>query len=223
MPTQTFANLDTERREAFIEAAFDEFIKYDYEHASVTQIVKRLGIGKGSAYRYFESKKDLYFHLMEIAQQKKMAYVMPVMENPSSDFFEMYRELFAAGMRFTTEQPRYSHFLYNVSLERNSQELGNIMLENKHRSLEAFQAQIEAQQQKGVIRTDIPVDLLAFMVVQVGVGVVEYLQLKYGKEIQYKLQDRDYFFKVAESELEEIAQAMIEMMKHGIATKGPSN
>ncbi|MEL6132283.1 MAG: TetR/AcrR family transcriptional regulator, partial [Bacteroidota bacterium] len=123
MPTQTFQHLEKERRERFIEVAFDEFLQHNYEAASVTQIVKRLGIGKGSAYRYFENKRELYFYLKSLAEQAKMAYVQPLLDAVGTDFFEMYRSLFKAGLRFMREQPRYSHFLYNVSQERNSAEL----------------------------------------------------------------------------------------------------
>ena len=54
MPTTTFENLATAKREQFIQAALAEFAAHNYEVASVNRIVKALGIARGSVYQYFE-------------------------------------------------------------------------------------------------------------------------------------------------------------------------
>ena len=45
MPTETFLHLSREKREHFLKAAYAEFAAHSYAEASVSRIVRRLGIG----------------------------------------------------------------------------------------------------------------------------------------------------------------------------------
>jgi AcrR family transcriptional regulator len=217
VPTSTFDRLAPERKAQFIEAAFDEFLKHDYQHASVTQIVNALGIGKGSAYRYFASKKELYFYLAELAQQRKMAYVMPVLQQSHLDFFVMYRQLYRAGLTFMAEAPRYSQFLYNMSQERNSEALGDLMMDNKRRGIEAFLPQLEAQRAQGHLRTDVPLDMLAFAIVQLGTGLSEYILMNYRSDMEAVIRgEQDQITSLTEQKMTEIIDAFMSMLEHGV-------
>ncbi|PRQ06967.1 TetR/AcrR family transcriptional regulator [Enhygromyxa salina] len=60
MPKPTFLNLPDEKRKRITELALDEFSTYPYRQASLSRIVSRAGIAKGSMYQYFENKLDLY-------------------------------------------------------------------------------------------------------------------------------------------------------------------
>ena len=71
MPKTTFVNLDPSKRERFLDEALDEFAGHPYDQASITAIVKRLGIAKGSVYQYFDGKLDLFGHLLELARERK--------------------------------------------------------------------------------------------------------------------------------------------------------
>ena len=67
MPKQTFFNLAESKRDAFLELAIDEFAKNDYKNASISRIVEKAGIAKGSFYQYFENKADLYLYLIQLS------------------------------------------------------------------------------------------------------------------------------------------------------------
>ena len=71
MPRQTFFNLPEDKRNPIIDLALDEFSKYDYKNASISRIVARAGIAKGSLYQYFEDNRDLFLYLVEISGQAK--------------------------------------------------------------------------------------------------------------------------------------------------------
>jgi AcrR family transcriptional regulator len=60
MPKPTFFHLPDEKRNRIIEFALDEFSAHPYRQASLSRIVARAGIAKGSMYQYFHSKLDLY-------------------------------------------------------------------------------------------------------------------------------------------------------------------
>jgi len=67
MPQQTFFNLPDEKRQLILDLAIEEFAQHDYKNASISNLVARAGIAKGSFYQYFEDKRDLYLYLIQIA------------------------------------------------------------------------------------------------------------------------------------------------------------
>jgi AcrR family transcriptional regulator len=50
----------TERRDSIILAAHEVFTKKGFHQAKMEEIAKKAGVGKGTLYEYFESKKDLF-------------------------------------------------------------------------------------------------------------------------------------------------------------------
>lgn len=112
MPTRTFANLPAHKREAFLEAAIEEFSGRDFESASVSRIVANLGIAKGSVYQYFTDKADLYLYLIEHAEQLLLAALTD--ENTTAveaDFFDTLRHLMSQTVIAARRYPRESVLL----------------------------------------------------------------------------------------------------------------
>jgi AcrR family transcriptional regulator len=115
MPKQTFFNLSETKRNAFVEAALEEFAGYDYQNASISQIVAKLGIAKGSFYQYFEDKRDLYLYLIELASQERIKFVKSVVPpDPQIGFFAYTEWLLEIGVRFTFEYPRLNQIIYRA-------------------------------------------------------------------------------------------------------------
>lgn len=71
MPSSTFQKLNTKKKERFLSAAKQQFAN-GFESASISQLVKELGIAKGSVYQYFEDKLDLYHYLVMQAYEKRL-------------------------------------------------------------------------------------------------------------------------------------------------------
>jgi TetR/AcrR family transcriptional regulator len=73
-----FLKLKPEKQEAILQAALDEFIEYGYDMASTNRIVERAGIAKGTLFKYFSSKEELFFYLNDkIADEiKPQVYIM---------------------------------------------------------------------------------------------------------------------------------------------------
>jgi len=60
MPRPRFERLSEEKRMAILEASAREFAAHGYENASLNRILEDAGISKGAAYYYFDDKADLY-------------------------------------------------------------------------------------------------------------------------------------------------------------------
>ena len=74
MPKDTFFNLPEDKRTLICDVAIDEFAEYPFDQASINRIVAKSGIAKGSFYQYFEDKKDLFLHIMQLIAEEKINY-----------------------------------------------------------------------------------------------------------------------------------------------------
>lgn len=107
MPKSTFFNLPGEKRQGIEQAALDEFSAYGFDNSNMNRIVAHSGIAKGSFYQYFENKKDLYFHLVDMLFQKKMRAVAPIMHSCGEhSFSDNLQALVAAGLALAREDTR---------------------------------------------------------------------------------------------------------------------
>ena len=74
IPKKTFDKLKPEKKDVFQKEAFAEFALKGFWGASLTQLVKSLGIAKGSLYQYFENKEEIYHYLIGEACKRKLAF-----------------------------------------------------------------------------------------------------------------------------------------------------
>jgi AcrR family transcriptional regulator len=208
MPKPTFLRLSDEKKQRFIEAAWKEFAAYHYEKASLSRLVENLGIAKGSIYQYFAHKKDLYFYLIEYANQQKQQFLKEKTQTSSEDFFEWFKEMYQVGLRFDAENPVISQFLYNVSQERYSDDLGNLHHLMLRQSTAYFKKLIQNEQQKGNIRTDIEADLLSFWVSQWSNSLRDFIAIKYPEASPEMLSEK----------WTALTEDLLEIIKHGMSS-----
>ena len=215
MPRQTFHNLDLQRQETILEACFKEFAQNDYQNASVSNIVKELKISKGGFYRYFENKKDLYMYLIEKATQMRLKNVENLFSG-TNDFFEIIVKNFYEKIRFDIDFPIHGQFLYNMSQERFSDDLGDLMLQTKARIMELTKMMMSSYQAGQKIRSDIETDIIAFTIVQVQLGVYDYLLIKHKIDLKDTLKGKNPSLVIPEAEIMEVVKGFAEILKSGL-------
>ncbi|HAS44045.1 MAG TPA: hypothetical protein DCS93_26440 [Microscillaceae bacterium] len=175
MPKTAFWKLPYEKQDYFIETSIREFSNQSYDNVSVKYISEKLGIAKGTLYKYFENKKDLYLFLVEVATAQKYEAVDHFLkQTPKDDFSEVLYQIYLSNTRFEINFPLLSRFLYCVHRENPHHELGNLPLLLKKQASNHYRAILHAQQQEGRIRSDIPLEALAFLVVQSSWGIRDY-------------------------------------------------
>ncbi len=64
MPTSTFFNLPSPKRERLLRAAVSEFVQKPFNEVSINRIIRAAEIPRGSFYQYFEDKTDLFRHIL---------------------------------------------------------------------------------------------------------------------------------------------------------------
>lgn len=175
MPKDTFFNLPQDKKDKILDAAIDEFAEYTYHKASISRIVERAQIAKGSFYQYFEDKADLFKHLMEISAQQKMVYLQHLMANMEElDFFHVVREMFVGGIKFGLDRPKLakigSDFVKETDLKLKEEILGK----NMPKSNMLFEMLLKKGIEKGTIDPNIDVELVSLMFTNMSISIGDY-------------------------------------------------
>ncbi|MUM76154.1 TetR family transcriptional regulator [Pseudodesulfovibrio sp. F-1] len=102
---RTFENLPGDKRERVLAEATREFAEHGYHQASVNRMVQRLGIAKGSLFKYFGSKQGIFEYLFSqtVAEFKKP--LKAIRDDESGDLFERIERTLLAGAEFVTAHP----------------------------------------------------------------------------------------------------------------------
>lgn len=105
MPAKLFDGLNAEKKKAILSAALTEFAACGYKNASTNVIVKNSGISKGSLFKYFKNKEDLYFYLLDAAAAELTLYLEEKTAALSRDFFQRVLEYSSLELSWYIQNP----------------------------------------------------------------------------------------------------------------------
>ena len=175
MPKETFFNLSPDKRERIEASAINEFREYYFDASSINRIVDAAGIAKGSFYQYFEDKKDLYKHIMNIIIQKKLEYMTPTLMNPTGlDIFSLLREMYVSGLSFAASNPELLEISNKLLSDPNHDLYKEIIEENKVKSDQVFHLMLRMAEERGEIRSGLDLSLVAFLLTSLNISVSDY-------------------------------------------------
>ena len=107
MCTDTFLRLPEEKRNRFLEAAWEEFTSVPFEDASINKIVRRAKIPRGSFYQYFSDKEDLFSYLQGSMLEHCMEEYIKLLMQSGGDFYQTQLECFDRVMRQENLDPLF--------------------------------------------------------------------------------------------------------------------
>lgn len=111
MPSPTFHRLSPKKRSRFVHEAYKEFSLNTYQGASITNLVKTLGIAKGSVYQYFEDKDELYRFLVEELMQQMNTLLDKTCRYEGEEFYTWYNKLLIVQVRYFLSFPSHAILL----------------------------------------------------------------------------------------------------------------
>lgn len=170
MPKQTFFNLPEEKRQHILEAAINEFAEEGYKGASVSSMVARAGIAKGSFYQYFEDKDDLFCYIvikmigepkMRVFQQEKHA----LEKGSLTDFL---RVVCHRQMEELQKRPQLLKIGFDLLGLTTDPIYSKLMAEYKEPAADYFIPYIQQGIQQGTIDPKVNQRLLHFMLTSLG-------------------------------------------------------
>jgi AcrR family transcriptional regulator len=110
MPKHTFNNLKKEKKEIFLKEALEEFSLKGYYGASLTQLVKKLQMAKGSLYQYFDDKDEMYAFLIAEACSRRLPFFNALDGKPREDYSFNYLII---SLKFDVTYPYIASLFYN--------------------------------------------------------------------------------------------------------------
>ena len=210
MPKDTFFNLPDEKRKRIESIAIDAFASNGYDQTTISAIVKKADIAKGSFYQYFDNKKDLFKHIMDIIAKEKMAFMSPVLKNPEAhEFLTLIKEVYLSAVRFGASRPKLLFIASELNNNKSHPVYKAFVEEGKKQSIEIFSNLIELAINRGELRKDIDVHFLAFTISAMGFNLNEYYFEYINDE---NLDYEDYSQKIID-----LVDKQIEMLEKGIA------
>jgi AcrR family transcriptional regulator len=164
MPKATFQNLPDDRRNTLVECALDEFAAHPFHQASLSRIVERAGIAKGSVYQYFDDKLDLYRWLLTVeVPRRKMAAQRDatVGAGDPTDLRGWLRALVLGGIESLMADPRLVAIVAPITHPTADEDLRALYDGLRAHSHAAFVELLGPMRDAGEIRDDVDLDLVA--------------------------------------------------------------
>ena len=220
MPKQTFFNLPEEKRQRIIDLAMDEFAVQPYSKASLSNVVAKAGIAKGSMYQYFEDKRDLFTYLIDLAAQKKMTYLQGQDITQTDDFFAMLEQMLLAGVRFNLANPKLGQLMASVldpTAEPFLRDLYTQMRRMSHQYIENLVIQNQAQ---GRLSQDLDPGLTASIISAIlGNGLIEYFLYKLDVSYHEFLTNIKIIEQISEEDICMVTKQVVKIIQHGLEGK----
>lgn len=215
MPKQTFFNLPDDKRDLILDVALDEFAENDYANASISRIVARAGIAKGSFYQYFDDKEDLYAHLVSLIGEKKAE--MFSLDHPDPEhvgLFNYMRWIFRQSVEFELAYPRFAQLGYRMLKGGASED--KVFRQAMEGAVSYYEGLIKLGKAQGDIAADLDDGLAAevfwLVLSQMGQRIIRRLETKYGTDWQGKTAAFDF------PETQQLYAQLLRILEFGMGT-----
>lgn len=184
MPKETFNKLNKNKKKLIINAFYREFSLKTFDDASITQIVKQLGIAKGSIYQYFDNKLDLYMYLMQEAGSLKVEYLGTIKRESYSDFWSYMRDSYVKGIEFDRAYYLENHFLHSLPNSFNSPTIKKLFYQWLTAITKEFTRKVQYEVDIGLFHNEIPVDKMAFILHKTLITINDYMRNFHSLDIE---------------------------------------
>ncbi|MFO7636091.1 MAG: TetR/AcrR family transcriptional regulator [Clostridia bacterium] len=177
MSKDTYHNLPKGKRDMVLNVAIDEFHEHGYASFSISRMVEKAGIAKGSFYQYFNGKEDLFRLVMDTAAEKKVAYLKELgIHAGPIPLFDLLRVLFLGGLSFQKENPKLSaiidSFMQTADLSLKKKILGDNVEKSNAFLRDLLQDAIKRKE----IRANLDVPYTAHLLTGLSISLSDYMR-----------------------------------------------
>ena len=162
MPRPRFYKLTEVKRLHILETAAKEFAAHGFEHASFNRILDQAGVSKGAAYYYFDDKADLFFSTVQHYASSWINEITQI--DPASldrdTYWSVLMEVYRQPFTRFYETPWAFGVMRAVQHVPASVISGGGLTDYMTQLLTWLAAVINQGQAIGLVRTDLPNDLL---------------------------------------------------------------
>lgn len=166
MPRPRFERLEPDRRAEVLDTAAAEFGAHGYFEASLNRIQGALGLSKGAFYYWFDDKEDLFVTTLEDRLATITATAPGLLSGtiPEGPFWPMVEATVVDGMALMAEHADKLPLLKAALAAPQSARLAALWARGRQVVTDVLRVGIT----QGVVRQDMPVDLLASLAYSMG-------------------------------------------------------
>jgi len=221
MVNQTFKNLSEERREEILLVAFEEFALKGYQNASLSTIIRKVGVAKGSFYRYFSSKRDLFCYLLEVGVGRRYNNLDSIIEQQNMSFFDLIKLNFKALVQSDKKNPVVSGFMFQVMHERDNSEVSDVINNLYAGVIEKIKYILSIEQFNKHLNI-IDADLTAYHIFYSQLLFYDFIAMKYNINFEENIQNHLPVLNLPNEEIDKVIDASVEILKNGLLKSKPN-
>jgi AcrR family transcriptional regulator len=140
-------------KQAIVEAAISLFSEHGYENTSIEQIARAAGVGKGTVYSYFQTKKDLLKGFCEY-ELEKIHLELVKRSNQDTSILEQMLAIYMTEFHHVTQNREFGRLYMRESIFPKDAEIQD----NKETDDKYFQMLfpiLQKGQERGELRKDV--------------------------------------------------------------------
>lgn len=141
------------KRKAILEAAVKLFSRNGYDQTSIEELAREAGIGKGTVYSYFQTKKDIVRAFCE----EELEYTrneLTAHTNPGTSLKEQLIVVFMSEFKYITKNKEFGRiYLQETTFPREHHSAADLEVQNQY--LEMLYPIYRQAQQRGELRKDL--------------------------------------------------------------------
>lgn len=216
MANTTFFNLNKERQKEIMEIAMTEFVLYSYEDASLNRIIDKCGVGKGSFYRYFRDKRELYHELIKYTGSISTENFKKAFEVPVNDIFTAWKKFYLLTYEYDQSKPLYTGFLFLSSYSRDRKETYTLRQNNRAYLTEIIKNILIYHQENNQMDKQIDPIFFAYILLGIHEDVFNYLTFRFKIDFHDRAVNHLPLFSMSKDELESVIDSYILLLKRGV-------
>lgn len=183
MPFATFFNLPDEKKSTILEASIAEFSVNGYQKSSISSIIKKAGIPRGSFYQYFDDKLDLYKYVIEQIGIKKHEYTQNSYQiTGEMKFIDIVRNLFIGGVHFYRKYPDMAKIANDLILNPDQDLKKSVLGDSDDKSNEFFHSLIIEGKKRDEIDKQLNNETIILLINSLNLSFVRYFIEKSGSD-----------------------------------------
>ena len=163
MPKSTFSKISQEKRDRVLEEAARLFAERGFSQSDMAELAARANVAKGSLYDYFESKEDLYTSVCRYALSRSREAVYGGIKS-DWDIYRQVDHIFRRGAAFSFAHPEYIQMYLQITSPGMEVFANALTREVEGYTAEHLKSVIRRGIQSGIVRSDINVNLTAFLI-----------------------------------------------------------
>lgn len=213
----TFLNLDVERQKQILDVALLEFTLNDYQNASLSKIISNLGLAKGSFYRYFDSKQDLYVYLLKYTTDFRFDDINELTSHKSLSLYEVILENFRMKISFDKQYPLYSGFAYRVMREP-CKDVAYIKAELWQSVLGIIKSILHRFVGEDQL-SPVNIDIAAYSILQLQLSIFDFLEIHYQIDFLDNIKKGKPVFSLDDDKLMQVVEGFAVILTNGLIKK----